>query len=61
MKYEPKIKISLDLSDGQPPIECRSIQEAEFFEDIWRASQGDREALARAKLRQSLLVKGNAP
>lgn len=51
MKFPPKIMIALDLSDGHAPIQCNDIVEAEFFADIWRASQGDTEALARLKAR----------
>jgi hypothetical protein len=46
---QPKITVALDLSDGQPPIICTSQREAEFFADIWRASQGDLDALARIR------------
>lgn len=52
MTYEPKIRVLLDLSDGQPPIECGSLQEAQFLEDIWRAFHGDAFALMRARQRQ---------
>src|SRR5262245_25024041 len=38
MRQEPRIIILLDLSDGQPPISCRSVQEAEFLADVWRVS-----------------------
>ncbi len=45
--------IALDLSDGQAPIQCNDIVEAEFFADIWRASQGDAEAMDRLKAKPS--------
>jgi hypothetical protein len=53
MRFPPKIMIALDLSDGQAPIQCNDIVEAEFFADIWRASQGDAEAMDRLKAKPS--------
>jgi hypothetical protein len=49
MRQEPKIIILLDLADGQPPIQCNGLSEANFFADLWRAYHGNFEALARIR------------
>ncbi len=51
MRREPKVKIILDLADGEPPITCGSLPEALFLADIARAAEGDADALGRLRER----------
>jgi hypothetical protein len=49
---EPRIVILLYLDDGDPPIVCTTVEEAEFLADVWRASHGDLVAITRLKQRE---------
>jgi hypothetical protein len=49
MNKEPRVIVSVDLGDGEPPIACTSFHEAVFFQAIWKAYHGDYRALALAR------------
>ena len=49
MELEPKIMVLVDLADGQPPVPCNTVREAEFFVTLWRTFRGDSGALERIR------------